>query len=126
MMKHLQDLKHNDSDYAWLNNVPEAITKQAMKDLLKAYKKVKGRSNEVQDIPTSCKRCLLQNGIGNSKGRRPRPPTGDSRYKASRLPSPEPTTPLGPKTHQRFIASGASAKKSGLFPNQARCKGMAY
>ena len=39
MMKHLQDLKHNDDDYAWLNDVPEAITKQAMKDLLKAYKK---------------------------------------------------------------------------------------
>ncbi len=39
MMKHLQDLKHNNPDYAWLNDVPEAITKQAMKDLLKAYKK---------------------------------------------------------------------------------------
>ena len=39
MMKHLQDLKHNNSKYAWLNTVPEAITKQAMKDLLKAYKK---------------------------------------------------------------------------------------
>lgn len=39
MMKHLQDLKHNNPDYAWLNEVPEAITKQAMKDLLKAYKK---------------------------------------------------------------------------------------
>lgn len=39
LMKHLQDLKHNNSDYAWLNEVPEAITKQAMKDLLKAYKK---------------------------------------------------------------------------------------
>ncbi len=39
MMKHLQDLKHNNSDYTWLNDVPEAITKQAMKDLLKAYKK---------------------------------------------------------------------------------------
>lgn len=39
MIKHLQDLKHNNPDYAWLNDVPEAITKQAMKDLLKAYKK---------------------------------------------------------------------------------------
>lgn len=39
MMKHLQDLKHNNPDYAWLNNIPEAITKQAIKDLLKSYKK---------------------------------------------------------------------------------------
>ncbi len=39
MMKHLQDLKHNDPDYAWINDIPEAVTKQAMKDLLKAYKK---------------------------------------------------------------------------------------
>ena len=39
MMKHLQELKHNNPDYAWLKDVPEAITKQAMKDLLKAYKK---------------------------------------------------------------------------------------
>ncbi len=39
MMKHLQELKHNNPDYAWLNDVPESITKQAMKDLLKAYKK---------------------------------------------------------------------------------------
>lgn len=37
MMKHLQDLKHNNPDYAWLNTVPEAITKQSMKDLKKAY-----------------------------------------------------------------------------------------
>lgn len=37
LMKHLQDLKHTDPNYDWLNNVPEAITKQAMKDLLKAY-----------------------------------------------------------------------------------------
>lgn len=39
MMKHLQDLKHNNTDYTWLNDVPEAITKQAIKDLLKAYQK---------------------------------------------------------------------------------------
>lgn len=39
MMKHLQDLKHNNPEYAWLNDIPEAITKQAMKDLLKAYKR---------------------------------------------------------------------------------------
>ena len=39
MMKHLQNLKHNNPGYAWLNTVPEAITKQAMKDMLKAYKK---------------------------------------------------------------------------------------
>ena len=36
-IKHLQDLKY--SDYAWLQNTPEAVTKQAIKDLDKAYKK---------------------------------------------------------------------------------------
>ena len=39
MIEHLQDLKHNNPDYAWLNKIPEAITKQAVKDLVKAYKK---------------------------------------------------------------------------------------
>ena len=39
LMKYLQDLKHNDPAYAWLNDMPEAITKQAIKDLLKAYQK---------------------------------------------------------------------------------------
>lgn len=39
MTKHLQDLKYNNPDYAWLNDTPEAITKQAIKDLLKSYKK---------------------------------------------------------------------------------------
>ena len=38
LMHHLQDMKHNNPNYAWLNDVPEAITKQSMKDLLKAYK----------------------------------------------------------------------------------------
>lgn len=38
LMKSLQDLKYNNPDYAWLNSIPEAITKQSMKDLLKAYK----------------------------------------------------------------------------------------
>lgn len=37
--KHLQDLKHNNPDYAWLNNTPESITKQAIRDLYKAYQK---------------------------------------------------------------------------------------
>lgn len=36
--KHIQDLKHNNPDYAWLNDVPEAITKQSVKDLIKAFK----------------------------------------------------------------------------------------
>ena len=50
MMKHLQDLKHNNPDYAWLNTVPEAITKQAIKDLLKAYRKFyKGRKVDIFD-----------------------------------------------------------------------------
>jgi transposase, IS605 orfB family len=38
LMKNLQDLKYNNPDYEWLNSIPEAITKQSMKDLLKAYK----------------------------------------------------------------------------------------
>lgn len=36
--KHIQDLKHNHNQYAWLKTVPEAITKQAVKDLDRAYK----------------------------------------------------------------------------------------
>lgn len=61
LMKHLQDLKHNNSDYAWLNKVPEAITKQAIKDLLKAYKKAyqdrkKDRSNSDKYLPKYKKR----------------------------------------------------------------------
>lgn len=39
LMKYLQDLKHNDTEYVWLKDVPEAITKQAIKDLLRAYQK---------------------------------------------------------------------------------------
>ena len=39
MMKHLQDLKHNNPNYSWLKDIPEAITKQAIKDLVKAYRK---------------------------------------------------------------------------------------
>ena len=38
-IEHIQDLKHNNPDYDWVNSVPEAITKQAIKDLDKAYKK---------------------------------------------------------------------------------------
>lgn len=37
-IEHIQDLKHNNFDYAWVNSIPEAITKQAIKDLDKAYK----------------------------------------------------------------------------------------
>ena len=37
MWKHLQDLKYNNPDYAWLKDVPTSITCMAMKDLLKAY-----------------------------------------------------------------------------------------
>lgn len=39
LMKYLQNLKHNVPAYAWLNDIPEAITKQAIKDLLQAYQK---------------------------------------------------------------------------------------
>lgn len=50
LMQHIQELKHNNPDYAWLNDVPEAITKQAMKDLLKAYQKFyKDRKTEKFD-----------------------------------------------------------------------------
>lgn len=37
-IEHIQDLKYNDSNYEWVKSVPEAITKQAIKDLDKAYK----------------------------------------------------------------------------------------
>lgn len=37
--EHLRDLRDNNPDYAWLSEIPEAITKQAIKDLDKAYKK---------------------------------------------------------------------------------------
>lgn len=37
-IKHLQDLKYSDA-YSWLQKTPEAITKQAVKDLDKAYRK---------------------------------------------------------------------------------------
>ena len=46
MIEHLQDLKRNNNDYAWLNSVPEAITKQAIKDLDKAYKQFFKRGNK--------------------------------------------------------------------------------
>lgn len=36
---YIHDLKHNDPNYAWLNNIPEAIPKQAIDDLLHSYKK---------------------------------------------------------------------------------------
>ena len=39
MIEHLQDLKYNNPDFEWLKAIPEAITKQAIKDLRKAYQK---------------------------------------------------------------------------------------
>lgn len=36
---HLRELRDTNPDYAWLSEMPEAITKQAIKDLDKAYKK---------------------------------------------------------------------------------------
>lgn len=36
-IEHIQDLKYSD-DYSWIREVPEAVTKQAIKDLDKAYK----------------------------------------------------------------------------------------
>lgn len=53
LMKNLQDLKYNNPDYSWLQTIPEAITKQSMKDLLKAYKtaftKRKQDTNKTKD-----------------------------------------------------------------------------
>ncbi len=64
MMKHLQNLKYNNPDYYWLNDIPEAITKQAMKDLLKAYKKAykdrkKDKANSDKYLPKykKCGKC---------------------------------------------------------------------
>lgn len=37
-IEHIQDLKHNNKEYEWVKSVPEAITKQSIKDLDKAYK----------------------------------------------------------------------------------------
>ncbi|MCR5236234.1 MAG: transposase [Lachnospiraceae bacterium] len=51
MIHHLQELKHNDSDYAWLNAVPEAITKQAIKDLLKAFKSYYNKRKQPGYVP---------------------------------------------------------------------------
>ena len=39
LIEHLQDLKYNYLEYEWLNDIPEAITKQACKDLVVAYKR---------------------------------------------------------------------------------------
>ena len=65
MIKHLQDLKHNSSDYAWLNTIPEAITKQAIKDLQKAYWKTRktaavstSRKRTTADMKPSSRRSL--------------------------------------------------------------------
>ena len=51
----LADLKHNDSDYEWLNSVPEAITKKAIADLDSAYtdwlKSISGKSKKKAGKP---------------------------------------------------------------------------
>ena len=31
-IEHIQDLKHNNPDYVWVKSIPEAITKQSIKD----------------------------------------------------------------------------------------------
>ena len=45
LIEHLQDLKYSE-EYCWLQEVPEAITKQAIKDLDKAYKMFFKRGNK--------------------------------------------------------------------------------
>lgn len=37
--EHLRELRDTNPDYAWLKEIPEAVTKQAIKDLVKAYDK---------------------------------------------------------------------------------------
>lgn len=44
-MVHLQELKYTKERYSWLQGIPEAITKQAIKDLLKAYSMFYKRGN---------------------------------------------------------------------------------
>lgn len=55
LMHNLQDMKHNNPDFAWLNTIPEAITKQAMKDLLKAYKEFYKKRKSDYDVKDSDK-----------------------------------------------------------------------
>lgn len=38
LLTSLQELKYKDSNYAWVKEVPEAVTKQSLKDLMVAYK----------------------------------------------------------------------------------------
>ena len=45
LISHIQELKHSD-DYSWLRETPEAVTKQAIKDLDKAYKSFFKRGNK--------------------------------------------------------------------------------
>lgn len=45
LIEHIQELKYSD-DYAWIRETPEAITKQAIKDLDKAYKQFFKRGNK--------------------------------------------------------------------------------
>lgn len=37
-IEHIQDIKYNNKDYEWVNSVPEAVTKQSIRDLDKAYR----------------------------------------------------------------------------------------
>lgn len=37
-IEHIQDLKYNNREYEWIKSIPEAITKQSIKDLDRAYK----------------------------------------------------------------------------------------
>lgn len=45
LLHYIQELKYNTSDYAWLQSIPEAIAKQAIKDLDKAYSMFFKRGN---------------------------------------------------------------------------------
>ena len=64
LMKHLQDLKHNDNNYAWLNTVPEAVTKQAMKDLLRSYSRYYKERKKENYVPYTKKQIEHAKRIG--------------------------------------------------------------
>ena len=45
LIKHIQELKYSD-EYSWIRETPEAVTKQAIKDLDKAYNQFFRRDNK--------------------------------------------------------------------------------
>lgn len=56
LIEHIQDLKYS-KEYSWLLEVPEAVTKQAIKDLDKAYENFFRRGNKGFPKPKKKGRC---------------------------------------------------------------------